>query len=231
MFLKNKLIEFAKKYSLKEKALTSVNGIIDLSIESDKKIGIDFLEGNNKIDLIYEFGKFEFQVDKDDYCRVVTQINIYSKKLYGPNFNVPVGFYEEFTDLEGNHLDEFLTFDWSSINLNIDYFIERITKTIPQRYFKRNIPEYQFVTYVNHIIFLVQGRRFDVAIIFVKRCLDYLDENQNKEMEKEYLSECLELFQRIYHFINNDNLIESEKLNRYKINERIKKRKANNGYN
>ncbi len=139
MEIQNQILEFAEKHSLKEKALASIDEVMDASIESDNEFGIDFLEGNNRADLIYEFGRFEFQVDANNDCKIVTKIKIYSKKLYGPNFDVPVWYYEEWTDLEGEHLDEFLFFDWTPINLNIDCHIERINKTVPQRYFKKNI--------------------------------------------------------------------------------------------
>lgn len=225
MDIQNQILEFADKHSLKEKALASINQVMDASIESDKEIGIDFLDGNNRADLIYEFGRFEFRVDGNDTCKIVTKIYIYSKKLYGPNFDVPVGYYEEWTDLEGQHLDEFLIFDWTPINLNIDYHIDRINKTAPQRYFRRNIPEYEFATYVNHAISLIKGKLFDGAIIFVKRSLDYLNEDGNNKIEEEYLSECLELFQRVYHFVKNNNLVGIEKLDEYRINERIKNEK------
>ncbi|WP_435262653.1 hypothetical protein [Tenacibaculum sp. nBUS_03] len=225
MDIQNQILEFAKKYSLKEKALASIDEVMDSCIESDNEIGIDFLEGNNREDLIYEFGRFEFQVDQNDNCKIVTKIKIYSKKLYGPNYDVPVGYYEEWTDLEGEHLDEFLIFDWTPVNLNIDYHIERINKTVPQRYFRRNIPEYEFATYVNHAISLFQGKQFDGTIVFLKRCLDYLEKDINKEIEEEYLSECLELFQRVYHYVKNDNLVYSEKLDDFRISERIKNEK------
>ena len=225
MDIQNQILEFAEKHSLKEKALASIDEVMDASIESDNEIGIDFLDGNDRADLIFEFGRFEFQIDRNDNCKIVTKINIYSKKLYGPNFDVPVGYYEEWTDLQGEYLDEFLIFDWTPVNLNIDYHIERINKTVPQRYFRRNIPEYEFATYVNHVISLFQGKQFDCAIVFVKRCLDYVEKEGNKRIEEEYLSECLELFQRVYHFVKNDKLVEPETLDKHRINERIKNEK------
>jgi hypothetical protein len=229
MNIKDQLLAFAAKHSLKEKAFSSIEKELDECIASDELIGIDFLEGNDKSDLIYEFGRFEFQVDENENCIIVTKIKIYSKKLYGPNFDVPVGYYEVWTGLDGEHHDEFLTFDWTPVNFNIDYHIERINKTAPQRYFRRNMPAYEFATYVNHIISLIQGRKFEIAVVFVKRCLDYLEKNKLREVEKEYLSECLDLFSGIYHFIKKNNLIEIEKLNSYRISERIKNEKLTLG--
>ncbi|CAM1348766.1 hypothetical protein [Tenacibaculum halocynthiae] len=225
MDIKNQFILIVEKYSLKKKALESVKGEIDACIEFDKELGVDFLDGHDKADLIYEFGRYEFQIDKDNTPLIATKINIYSKKLYGPDCDVPIGHYTELTDLNGEHRDEFLFLDWSPINFNIDYHIERINKHVPLRYFKRNIPEYEFATYITHIISLSQGKQFDFATVFVKRCLDYLEKDGNKEIEKEYLNECLELFQGVYHFIKNNNLIEPEKLDKHRINERIKNEK------
>lgn len=117
MNIKNQIIEFAKKHSLKEKALSSVNEVMNTSIEADKEIGIDFMEGHDRNELIYEFDRYEFQIDKKDNSRIVTRINIYSEKLCVPNYNLPVGYYEEWTDLMGEHLDEFLIFDWSPLQI------------------------------------------------------------------------------------------------------------------
>lgn len=222
MDIQSQIIEFVEKHSLKERALASIDEVMDACIEADNEIGINFLDGNERADLIYEFGRIEFQVDKGNSNRIATRINIYSKKLYGPNFDVPVGYYEEWTNLEGEHIDEFLIFDWSAINLNIDKDIERISKTVPKRYFRRNVPEYEFATYVNHVIALFKGRQFNEVFLFIKRCLDYLEKTATKEIEKEYLTECLEMFQRIYHYIKNDELVETEKMSEYRIFERIK---------
>ena len=225
MDIHNQILGFTEKHSLKEKALASIDAVLDASIESDNEIGIDFLNGNSRSDLIYEFGRFELRVDGNDNCKIVTRIKIYSKELYGANLDMSVGYYEEWTDLEGMHLDEFLVFDWSPINLNIDCYIARINKTVPQRYFRRNIPEYEYATYVNHAISLFQGKQFEGAILFIKRCIDYLEKNGNKKIVEEYLSECLELFQGIYHFVKNRDLIEIKTLDKHRINERIKNEK------
>jgi hypothetical protein len=95
MDIQNQLIEFANTHALKEKAFASIEEEMKICIESDNELGIDFLDGHEKSELIYEFGRFEFQLDKNDHCRFVTIINIYSKKLHGPNYNVPVGLTEE----------------------------------------------------------------------------------------------------------------------------------------
>jgi hypothetical protein len=221
--MKKQLIDFAEKHSFKKEALAAIDKVLDAHIESDKKVGIDFLCGHDKSELIYEFGRYEFQIDKDENCLIAVRINIYSKKLYGPNTDVPVGYYIELKDTTtGEHIDEFLGFDWSLIDFNIEYHIERVNSIVPQRYFKRNIPEYEFVTYVNHIISLFQGRQFEGVIVFVKRCLDYLENTEKKEIQKEYLNECLELFKGIFHFIQKNELVKEEKLIEYRIKERIK---------
>lgn len=124
--------------------------------------------------------------------------------------------------MTGEHLDEFLIFDWSPIDFNIDYHIERINKVVPQRYFRRNTREYEFATYVNHIISLFQGRQFHEAILFIKRGLDYLEKPESKEIEKEYLNECLDLFKGLFQFIKNTELVKAEQLSQYRIGERIK---------
>ncbi|WP_338814859.1 hypothetical protein V9L05_06580 [Bernardetia sp. Wsw4-3y2] len=113
--IKKQIINFANEYSLKEKALAHIDKVMDACIEADKEVGVDFLDGQDRSEFIYEFGRYEFQINKHENCRIVTKINIYSKKLYGVNYDIPVGYYEEWTDLTGKHLDEFLIFDWSPI--------------------------------------------------------------------------------------------------------------------
>ncbi|CAM1369949.1 hypothetical protein [Tenacibaculum xiamenense] len=227
MTIQNQLLQFAEKHFLKEKALKFVHDELDACIEFDKELGIDFLEGNKKTDLIFEFGRYEFQIDKDNHPIIATKINIYSKKLYGPDCDVPIGHYTELTNLNGENLDQFLFLDWSPINFNIDYYIERINKVTPRKYFKRNIPEYEFLTYVNHIFFLTQGRQYDVVILFVKRSLDYLEKTEHKEIEIKYLNECLDMFKQLYHFIKKNELVELDNLSKHKIWERIKLKNKN----
>lgn len=227
MDIQQQIIAFAEKYALKEKVLTAVDEVMDAHIKYNNESGIDFLEGHSRTELIYEFGRFEFHVDGNGNCKVVTKIKIYYQKLYGLKVDIPVGYYEEWTDLDGEYLDDFLTFDWSPINLHlsIEHCIEQTCKIAPQRYFDRNAPEYEFGTYLNHVIVLFKGRQYDKTITFIKWFLDYTEKPDNKEVDKEYLMECLELFQRIYHCINNNELIEPAKLAKYGIKERIKKKK------
>lgn len=221
--MKQHFIEFLEKHSFKEDALASVDKVIDAYIESDKKKGIDFLSGHEKSELIYEFGRYEFHIDKDENCIIAIRINIYSKKLFGPNLDIPVGSYIELKDTTtGEHLDEFISFDWSPIGFNIEYYIERINNLVPLRYFKRNVPEYEFATYVNHTISLFQGRQYDMTIVFVKRCLDYIENREKMEVEKEYLDECIELFKEIFYIIKKNELVDKEKLTDYSIEERLK---------
>jgi len=83
MDIPKQLIILTEKYSLKEKALAFIDKKIDKSIESEKEIGLDLLEGYIKSDLIYEFGSYGFHIDKHKNCSISTKINIYSKKLHG----------------------------------------------------------------------------------------------------------------------------------------------------
>ncbi len=212
MKIQNQVVEFAKKYSLREKALASIDDVMDSCIEADRQNGIDFLKGNNREDLIYELSNIDFKVHTNDYSRIVTRINIYSRKSYKSSHNVPVGYYEEWTDLNGNHLDEFLIFDWSPMNCCIENHIEKIHNIIPRRYFKINSPEYEFITYINHIISLIQGQQFDIAMYFVKKCCDYLEDPQNVEIQEDFLEECVDLFKTIHHFVEVNELVEIDLL-------------------
>lgn len=220
--IKNKILHIANKYNLKERAINSIDNIIDIAIKEDLEVGVDFLEGNNRNELIYKFGRFDFQINEKGDSKIGTRINIYSKRLYGPNFDCPVGYYIEYSNIEGELLDEFINFDWSPISFSIDYYIERIKKRTPLRFYRRNIPEYEFVTYVSHIFFLFQGRQFDIVILFINRCLNYINKPNNLKNDKEYLSECLEFFRDIFYFIKKNKLVDDKKLEAYNIEEIIK---------
>ena len=84
----------------------------------------------------------------------------------------------------------------------------------PDRYCKRNIIEYEFVTYINHSISLFQGRNFEGAAIFIKRCLDYLETPSKKEkLDTIYLNSATEYLKYLYYYLKRNNLIDIEKYN------------------
>lgn len=111
MNIQNQLIEFAEKFSLKEKALDAIDKVLDAEIKARKKFGFDLLDGLKKSELIYEFCRYEFRVKSPENCLFVTRINIYSKYLYGPEYDIPVGYYEERTDLNGEFLTDLILFE------------------------------------------------------------------------------------------------------------------------
>ena len=222
MNLQNQLIELAEKFNLKEQALKYATQAIDSCIEEDKGIGIDSLEGNKKSDLIFEFGSIQLVVDKTDQPILKTVVKIYSKKFYDPDCDVPIGHYTELTSLNGEHLDEFLNLDWSPINFNIHFYIERISNVTPANYYWRNKPEYTFASYVNNSIVLIQGRQFDGAVVFIKRSLEYILNPNHKELLKEYREECIKYFTYAYYFIKRNELVNFERLAKYGIETKLK---------
>ena len=127
MNLQNQLIEFAELHGLKEKALSAVENELDACIASDKEIGLDFMEGHERDELIYKFGSYNLETNHLDHCHVITRINIYTKNLYGPNFDVPIGYYREVTDMEGNHMDEYL-----NPNAALDFYCLLYTSPSPR---------------------------------------------------------------------------------------------------
>lgn len=221
MSIENQILGLTKRFGLKDKALSSIDDVIDASIESDLEQGIDFLEGHDRADLIFEFGRFELHVDLSGNPLIATRINIYSKKLYGPNFDVPVGYYIEQSSLTGEHIDEFLKFDWTPIDFNISYYIERINKLIPKGYFKRNVPEYEFATYINHSFALFQVHDYEGVAVFIKRSLDYIEKYGQERLDGEYLAVCFDYLRDSFGYIVKEQLVDSEKIDRYGIKERL----------
>lgn len=224
MKIKDELLQVAEKFNLKSRALNVVDEIIDLSIASDLEKGIDFLKGNLKSDLIYEFGAYEFHLDENDYFRIIIKINIYSKKLYGANFDCPVGYYYEHSSFKGEHIDKYLEFDWSIINFDIDYYLEKILNVTPNHFFKRNTPQYEFMSYINHIFVLCKSKQFDIVSIFIKRSLDYIEKQEGAFFKEEYFCICNEFLTNLFYHIQINELVDKEKLKRYRIKERLKKK-------
>lgn len=220
MNLQNQLIEFAELHGLKEKALSAVENELEACIASDKEIGLDFMEGHERDELIYKFGSYNLETNHLDHCYVITKINIYTKNLYGPNFDVPVGYYREVTDAEGNHIDEYLNFDWSPVDLNVEDHFERINQTVPKQYFRRNTKQYEFVSYINHLLSLAKGKQYEGAIVFIRRSLNFLEKETN--IETVYLNECLALFDTVFNYVKRNQEIVAEELRTVKIEKQLK---------
>ena len=79
------------------------------------------------------------------------------------------------------------------------------------------------MTYVNHSIFLFQGKDFDGVFVFLKRCLDYLEIPENKKrLNSEYLEKVDLYLQSMFYYLENNELIDKEKIEKYDIVKRIK---------
>lgn len=222
MNIEKELLEFVRKYDLKSKAFKNVEQVLDNCISSD----INYLKGHDRGELIFECGNVEFQNDKYGRSRIVTKINIYSRRLYGDNFDLPVGCYEEWTSLKGEHLDEFISFDWFPIQFNLIPFIEELSQVVPKKYFRRNDIHYKFVSYVSHALTLFQSRQYDGTMIFVKRGLEYIERQKEYPLDSDYQQACIDLFTGLFHFVKSESLMDKEALDRLRIDVRLKN-KAN----
>ena len=220
MELNTRLLELTNKYKLKEEALNTVETVLDSCIESDLELGIDCLEGNKRSDLIFEFGRFEYHLLDSGHERIVTKIYIYSKHLYGPHFDCPVGTYKTYTSLSGELMDDFLIFDWSILRVNVTSFVEGINNLLPVRYLEKDAKEYEFVSYINHIASLLLSRHYESVILFIKKCLDFLDSKEVK-LEKEYLNACEEFIKVVFMHIEKRQFVKQELLEEYQIRERV----------
>lgn len=205
------------------------NGIQKVFDELEKQsveFGIDEFNGNNRQEFIIKFDGFGIDLDENgekEIIRVKLGIYLEDKDDIWVDSLEPIGDYLTLYDLKGQFIDEFITINKREIKFEMDFWIETLNKTVPKRYFKRNIPEYHLVSYINHSIFLFQGRDFDGVFVFIKRCLDYLEISENKErIESEYLDKVNSYIKSVFYYLNNNDLIGKEKIEKYDIVKRIK---------
>jgi hypothetical protein len=211
---------------LKKESESGIQKVFDELENMSAEFGIDEFNGNKRDELIIKFDRFGIDLNENgekEMIRVKLGIYLEDKNEIWINSLQPIGEYLRIYDLKGEFIDEFITINKKEIGFDIDFWIEIFNKIIPKRYFKRNVPEYPLVTYINHSIFLFQGRDFEGVFIFLKRCLDYLENSENKErIDSEYLDKVNSYLESIFYYLKNNELIELEKIEKYDIEKRIK---------
>jgi hypothetical protein len=211
---------------LRKETESGIQKVFDELENQSSEFGTDEFNGNNREEFIIKFDGFGIDLDENgekEIIRVKLGIYLEDKDDIWVNSIEPIGDYLTLYNLEGEFIDEFITINKRKIEYEIDFWIETLNKTVPKRYFRRNTPEYTLVSYINHSIFLFQGRDFDGVFIFIKRCLDYLEISENKERIKpEYLDKVNSYLQSVFYYLKNNQLIDEEKIEKYDIVKRIK---------
>ncbi len=103
------------------------------------------------------------------------------------------------------------------MKFDIEYWIEELNKNVPIRYFKRNVPQYRFVTYINHSILLFKGSHYDSCFIFIKRSYEFLEENRADLISSEYLKSANDYLKELYNYLVQKDLVKEELISRYAI--------------
>jgi len=211
---------------LKKESESGIQKVFDELENMSVEFGIDEFNGNKRDELIIKFDRFEIDLNENgekEMLRVKLGIYLEDKNDIWVDSLQPIGEYQTLYNLKGEFIDEFITLNKKEIEFDINFWVEIFNKIIPKRYFRRNMPEYQLVTYINHSIFLFQGRDFEGVFIFLKRCLDYLENSENKErIDSEYLDKVNSYLESIFYYLKNNELIELEKIEKYDIEKRIK---------
>ena len=193
---------------LKKESESGIQKVFDELENMSAEFGIDEFNGNKRDELIIKFDRFGIDLNENgekEMIRVKLGIYLEDKNEIWINSLQPIGEYLRIYDLKGEFIDEFITINKKEIGFDIDFWIEIFNKIVPKRYFKRNIPEYPLVTYINHSIFLFQGRDFEGVFIFLKRCLDYLENSENKErIDSEYLDKVNSYLESIFYNLKNN---------------------------
>ena len=102
------------------------------------------------------------------------------------------------------------------IEFDIEYWIKELN---------RNVPQYRFVTYINHSIILFKGEHYDASFMFIKRSYEFLVNNRKDLISSEYLISSNRYLKELYNYLIKNNLVREELISKYEI-----KNKANTGY-
>jgi hypothetical protein len=211
---------------LKKETESGIQKVFDELENMSTEFGTDEFNGNKREELIVKFDRFGIDLNEngeEEMIRVKLGIYLEDKNDIWVNSLQPIGDYIRIYDLLGEFIDEFITVNKKKIEFDIAFWIEILNKIIPKRYFRRNLPEYHLVTYINHSIFLFQGRDFDGVFIFLKRCVDYLEISENKErLNSEYLEKVNSYIQSLFYYLKNNDLVDRDKMEKYDIEKRIK---------
>lgn len=103
------------------------------------------------------------------------------------------------------------------MKFDIEYWIIELNKNVSIRYFKRNVPQYRFVTYINHSIFLFKGGHYDACFMFIKRSYEFLEENKTDLLSSSYLKTVNDYLKELHSYLVHENLVKKELISRYGI--------------
>lgn len=102
------------------------------------------------------------------------------------------------------------------MEFNIDERIRKINKVTPKRYFKRNVPQYTFVTYISHILFLFKNEDYIGVLVFVRRFYVDIEDSRCKAMlQPEYIIEVNTFLKDLYIYIEQNDLLSDNEIERY----------------
>lgn len=215
--------------TLNKLKIETEKGIYDVLDELEKQsieFQIDEFNGHKKEDFIIKFDRFEYNLNESgekEYLKIKLGIYIKDEDDVWINSLEPVGNYIQVYDFEETFIDEFITIESKEKRFGIENWIEILNKTVPEKYYRRNMPQYEFLTYINHTFSLFQGRNFKGVFIFLKKCAKYLETQKNQEsLDKFYLEQVEEYLISMYFYLKNNELIEKDKIGKYDIKEKIK---------
>lgn len=211
---------------LKIETEKGIQNVFDELEKQSVEFQIDEFNGHKREDFIIKFDRFEYHLNEKgekEYLRVKLGIYIEDEDDVWVNALEPVGNYIQIYDFEETFIDEYFTIESKEKGFGIEHWIEILNNTTPKKYYRRNMPQYEFVTYINHTFSLFQGRNFEVVFTFLNRCICYLEIPKNKKaLDRFYLENAKEYLKYLYFYLKNNELIDEEKIKKNNIEERIK---------
>ncbi|WP_196890280.1 hypothetical protein [Aureivirga sp. CE67] len=101
---------------------------------------------------------------------------------------------------------------------------KEIFEITPVRYYKRNVPQYEFVNYISHLYVHLKNENFYSLFITIGRICDFIDSDKNRSMiEQDYLKLVIALIKKMTINISSKDLEDVPVFRIRSLEERIEK--------
>jgi hypothetical protein len=202
---------FADKHDLINVAIESCEIAMKNCISNDKH----GLGGFSIDEILFLFNHQEYIFKHSHRVTpiVKTRIGLYKKELNTAYVegHEPIGYYVLDCDANGDAIDDWLIIDVEKNNqIDIIYPFKEICQSLPQDYLRRNSPNYEFVTYVNHVLSFYQAQQYESCQWFIKRAFEFTEKNQIPKKGTEYFNKSMKLMIDLLNYMDENGLIKSE---------------------
>ncbi|MDH5379727.1 MAG: hypothetical protein OEW75_02680 [Cyclobacteriaceae bacterium] len=205
------LNDFSDKYDLINEAIKSCKIAMNNCFKDDKE-GL----GGFSIDeiiLLFDHQEVVFKHSFRSTPIVKTQIGLYKKEkdevyLEG---HEPIGYYILDCDSSGETFDDWLIISEEKNNqMDFIYPLQKMNQSLPMEYLRRNSPNYEYVSYVNHVISFYQAKQYESCQWFIKRAFEFIDKNTIPEKGTEYFKKSRKFMIQLIDYMDECGLLNEE---------------------